>query len=99
MQTIADVITQFIRRIEPKALAPEQLIDFKKKKQKKNKKKTGAISFSFYGFRYEGQVEITITWDFKYDIYFFQDEKLVRTIKAATYPELVEFLNWIEKGN
>ena len=100
MHSIADVLTDHIRAIEPRALSAYYSIKFTKKRRKRNKKYDGFIDTSICeGFYYEGQMQIIVTWNFKYDIYFFQDERIVRTVKAAKYPELVELLNWVEKGN
>ncbi|HWZ21122.1 MAG TPA: hypothetical protein VNW06_00630 [Cytophagaceae bacterium] len=99
MQTIADVITQFIRAIEPKALAPYYAIDFirRKRRRKKKKKHDGLINTSVY-FHYEGEMQIIITWNYKYDIYFFQEDKIIKAVKGAKYPELIELLNWVQWG-
>lgn len=59
----------------------------------------GGVGFQVNGYHHKGWVLIKLTWVDEYEVSFIgKDRKVVKVVEGVYFPELVEVLDFVEKG-
>ena len=59
----------------------------------------GGISFMVNGLKHSGWVTIKLTVMDEYEISFInRNREVVKVVEGVHFPELIQVLNWVEKG-
>ncbi|HWZ21121.1 MAG TPA: hypothetical protein VNW06_00625 [Cytophagaceae bacterium] len=97
MDIIAKTILRQINTLDPWAL---QAYGSKKiKPLQECKEFEGGIEFQVNGLHFSGKISIQLSWSDEYSIYFIdKNEEIEKEIHGVHFPELVEVLDYIEKG-